>query len=158
MTRTTVTVLLVGGCLVTACGEARDLSKPDFSGSWVLDLSRSSLEIAPPDSSIFVIEHDDPDLVGRRTHYLGGVSDASSAQLTTDSVLAAVRAGDLEIPTRVYWDGHVLVLDQAWTRGDVRITNLVRYTLEDGGQTLIADERMSADGDTHHNVWVFGRR
>ena len=156
MTRTTMT-LLVLVCVAGGCGT--EMSRPDFSGTWVLDLSRSSLEIMIPDSSIFVIDHREPILIGERTHFLDGVSNTSSgSEATTDSVLTVLQAGDLEIQTRVYWDGQTLVLAQEWSQGGVPVTNLVRYTLADEGQTLIADERMSAGDDDHHNVWTFRRR
>jgi hypothetical protein len=155
MTRFPAVLLLLG---LAGCNVAGSASKPNLSGTWVLDLSRSSFEITPPDSSTFAIEHVEPTLTAERTHVYGGVVNVVQTRLTTDSVVTTVQVGDLEIPTRVYWEGDVLILDQAWSQGDVRITNLVRYTLEDEGQTLVADETMQAGPDSHHNVWTFARR
>ncbi len=69
MTRTTM-ILLVLVCVAGGCGT--EMSRPDFSGTWVLDLSRSSLEITSPDSSIFVIDHVEPRLTVERTHVFDG--------------------------------------------------------------------------------------
>ncbi len=149
-------ILIVLG--LAGCTVERGASTPDLSGTWVLSHARSSLEIAAPDSSIFVIDHVGPTLAARRTHVLDGVVNVVETSLTADSVLRTVRVGELEIPTRVYWDGAVLVLDQAWSQGGVDVTNLVRYTLVDGGETLIADESMRAGPSGHHNVWTFERR
>lgn len=159
MVRTARSALLLGVVLLAAaCRGDGEASRPDFSGTWVLDLSRSVLEGTSPDSSIFVIDHVEPILTAQRTHVLDGVVNTVRSRFTTDSVLTALQVGDMEIPTRVYWDRQTLVLDQAWSQGDVPITNLVRYTLEDGGQTLVADEFMRAGGAEHHNVWTFRRR
>lgn len=155
---TRLSLILVAGCLATGCTTRMSISRPNFSGTWVLDLSRSSLEIPAPDSSIFVIDHDEPQLVAERTHVLGGEANTVRTALETDSVLRSVRVGDLEIPTRVYWDGDALVLEQEWSQGDVQITNHVRYTLADKGETMVADEHMRAGPDSHHNVWTFQRR
>jgi len=159
MDRPTRTLLVLGvSYLAAACRTGGEASRPDFSGTWVLDLSRSTLEIPPPDSSIFVIDHHEPILTAQRTHVLGGVVNTVSTRFSTDSVLAPLQLGGMEIPTREYWDQQTLGLDQAWFQGDVPVTNLVRYTLEDGGQALIADEYMSAGRESHHNVWTFRRR
>jgi hypothetical protein len=146
-----VVVFAAGGCAI-------GMSRPDFSGTWVLDLPRSSLEIPSPDSSIFVIDHAEPNLIAERTHFLDGVANRSGSRLTSDSVLHMMRAGGLEIPTRMYWDGQTLVLDQEWNQGDVRVANVVRYSLADDGRTMTADEHMSAGDVAHHNVWVFRKR
>jgi hypothetical protein len=155
MTRPTAILLLLG---VAGCNVGAGALKPNLSGTWLLDLSRSSLEITSPDSTIFVIDHVEPILRAERTHVLDDMVNVVEASLTTDSALATVHAGGLEIPTRVYWDGDVLVFDQEWSQGGARIANLVRYTLIDEGQTLVADEYMQAGPDHHHNVWIFGRR
>jgi hypothetical protein len=155
MTRTTALLLILG---VAGCNVGGATSKPDLSGTWVLDLSRSTLDIVPPDSTIFVIDHSEPFLTAKRTHILDGVVNVVDTRFTTDSALTAVEVSGLEIPTRVHWDGDVLILEQEWSRGGVLITNLVRYTLEDEGRTLVADEYMQAGPDGHHNVWVFRRR
>lgn len=122
---------------------------------WICPEARSKSLLQ--DSSIFVIDHVEPTLTAERTHVLGGVADTIRSEMTTDSVLRTLRVGDREIPTRVYRDEQTLVLDQAWSQGDDRVSNLVRHTLEDGGETLIADEYMRGAGDEHHNVWTFRR-
>ena len=153
-----LSVILFAGCLVAGCATRKGVARPDFSGTWVLDLARSSLEIPAPDSSIFVIDHDEPQLVAERTHALGGETNTVRTVMSTDGVLRSVRVGNLEIPTRVYWDDDALVLEQEWSQGEVHISNHVRYTLSDDGGTMVADEQMRAGSDSHHNVWTFRRR
>jgi len=155
---TRLSVTLLAACLVTGCATRSGAARPDFSGTWVLDLSRSTLEVPAPDSSIFVIDHDEPRLIGERTHALGGEADTVHAVMSTDGALRPVQVGGLEIPTRVHWDGDALVLEQEWSQGEARVTNHVRYTLSDDGETMVADEQMSVGSDSHHNVWTFRRR
>ena len=158
MRTTSPPVMLVSCCLIAGCAVDGRGAKPDFSGTWVLDLSASALESPPPDSSIFIIDHDEPTLLAQRTHVVDEEANTVESRFTTDSVVRAVRIGGLEIPTRVYWDGDVLVLDQAWSQGRVRVTNVVRYTLGMDGQTMVADESMRAGSNQHHNIWMFRRR
>lgn len=159
MTSATARPVLIVACFLTAgCGVDGQASKPDLSGTWVLDLSASSLEIPLPDSSVFVVEHAEPIILAKRTHVVGGVANTVESRFSTDSLVRPVLVGEVEIPTRVYWDGEALVLDQAWSRGGVRITNVVRYTLGSEGRTMVADEWMRAGSERHHNVWVFRRR
>ena len=45
---------------------------PDFTGVWKLNLSKSRLESATPDSSTFYIEHREPLFRLKRTHVFKG--------------------------------------------------------------------------------------
>ena|SRR3990172_1748190 len=47
------------------------MSKPNFSGTWKLNRRESVLQIASPDSTLFVIDHREPHLRISRTHIVG---------------------------------------------------------------------------------------
>src|SRR5262245_58544761 len=116
------------------------MTKPDFTGSWNLDRSRSSLQIPAPDSTTFVIEHREPYFRLSRTHIVGGKSDTFSIELTTDGKQVVCNQDGLEIQARLYWEDDTLMLASELVREGIRATNVVRYRLAKAGQVFIAEE------------------
>ncbi len=131
--------------------------KPDFSGVWIFNRERSRLEIPSPDSTTFVIEHREPNFHLERTHRLGSTDDTFSIDLTTDATEVAFNRDDVEIHARMFWDAEVLVFDSELRRAEERGTNIVRYRLDDGGTTFVAEEEMTYGGHRHRNLWIFHR-
>ena len=39
-----------------------------------------------------------------------------------------------------------------------RVTNIVRYTLEDAGQTFTDEEQLRSAQHKHNNMWVFDKQ
>lgn len=130
---------------------------PDFSGTWTLHLERSRLEIEKPTTTVFVIEHRDPALRVTRTHVYGDVSDTLTFELTTDGRSSTFRHRGIEADMRARWKGDELVITMELHLPDDRGTQVVRYQMEDGGVTFVADERVKTVKHRHHNVWVFTR-
>jgi hypothetical protein len=60
-----------------------------------------------------------------------------------------------EIHARLYWEGDTLVFDSKLTREGEQATNLVRYTLEDDGQTFVAEEHFRGEQQNYSNTWIF---
>lgn len=131
--------------------------KPDFSGTWKFDPARSVLQIPPPDSTVFVIEHREPLLRITRTHVIGGKSDTFTLDLTTDGREVALDRGDLRLRARAYWDGETLVFDSVVARGGEEGSNVVRYTLAEDGQSFRAEERFRSRAVNYDNVWILKR-
>jgi len=122
-------------------------SRPNFTGIWKLDTGRSSLNSKAPDSVTLYIHQNDPDFHLRRTEVEHGKSSAWSVHGRTDGKTLESKSREGVKRTHMYWQGSQLVLE--WRTdgksGDVHKT--VRYTLSDGGRTLIAHE--------DDNQWVF---
>ena len=133
------------------------MSRPDFTGAWTFNHGRSALEIPPPDSTIFVIEHREPRFHLSRTHVVGTTSDTFSIDLTTDGEEVVRVERGLEIHARAYWDGDTLVFDAAFSRQGVPATNSVRYSLTDDGRTFVAEEHFRSEQHRYDNTWVFDR-
>ena len=131
--------------------------RPDFSGTWKLDLERSSLQIEAPDASTFVIDHRDPHWRLERTHVFGGRSDTLSMELTTDGEPMTFSRGGWEVRRRLHWEDAVLVLESTMSRDGRETRVVVRYRVEDGGRTFIAEEHLESGQETHDNLWVFER-
>lgn len=133
------------------------MPKPDFSGTWSFDPGKSKLEISPPESSVFVVEHREPHLRLSRTHVFGGKSDTFTLELTTDGREAVIERGGLRLRARAYWDGDTLVFDSRVARGGEEATNLVRYDLAADRKSFVAEERFRSAKLSYDNTWVLER-
>ena len=131
-------------------------AKPDFSGTWELNLAKSKLEIPPPTSSTFYITHQEPVFRLKRTHVYSGKANTWSIELISDGP-EVVQTED-NFHARLVWKQDALVLESYWIDGGVKTTNTVRYRLSKDGKVFTADERVSGPKVKHLNVWVFDRR
>lgn len=133
--------------------------KPDFTGTWVLDLARSELQIRAPDSSVFEISHNEPDWRVVRTHVYGGRANELVMELSTDGSPTISKNGRTSTESTLLWDEYSLILRWRESRGGkLRGDGEVRYSLTEDGQTFVAEEKMNSARSTHHNLWVFSRK
>lgn len=135
---------------------------PPFTGVWTLNLQRSSIEAKhPPIASTARNRFDGQVWRLSRTHrYQQGKSDTWTTMLVVGSSKDRIeRDPPLTSRSRMTRDGNALVLseDFAADSGD-KATNTVRYSLTDGGNTLVEDEREVTPDGSEHNVWVLERQ
>jgi hypothetical protein len=133
------------------------MPRPHFTGRWVLNLQRSELQIPPPESSLFVIEHDESFFRLTRTHVYNGESNTISFELTTDGKEYDQDFGELHASSRLYWDDDRLVLDMKVRINDDEGTNIAWYSLGDSGCIFIAVEQWRSAKHSHDNRWVYDR-
>ncbi len=161
MTKRSRTVwVLVGALAPTALLIASIREKPDLTGTWVLNLEKSRLQIEDKiESGTFRIEHKEPVFRFSRVFVVDGKEDALSYDLTTDGKEKIENGPGRTTTSRLYWDGDVLVLDERIVLKDGRqATNVVRYSLQDGGRTLVAEEKFRGPLRKHDNLWVADRK
>ena len=135
-----------------------DTARPDFTGVWNFNRERSSLQITPPDSTTFVIEHHEPQFHLERTHTAGTTSDFFAVDLVTDGRTTEFTHAGMKLKGRLSWESDALVFYSEISREGMSGTNIVRYRLTDSGRTLTALELMSFAGEAHENHWVLDRR
>ncbi|HEY6951799.1 MAG TPA: hypothetical protein VI758_05295 [Bacteroidota bacterium] len=133
------------------------MPKPNFTGTWKFNPARSLLQIPAPNSSSFVIEHADPAFRLTRTHFIGETSDTFSVDLTTDGRGVRVHRPGLIVHARAYWEGNALVFDSTVMRGEETGSNVVRYTLADDLNSIVAEEHFRSKGVNYDNVWILDR-
>src|SRR5215470_13119193 len=102
------------------------MAKPDFTGTWEFNSSRSALQIPAPESSVFVIEHREPDFYLERTHVFGESSDTFAIALTTDGKDVVWNHRGMGLLSHPYWEGETLVCDFIFDLEGVQITNVER--------------------------------
>ena len=118
------------------------MTKPDFSGEWVLNVEASSLSpiVAPVVQRGFVrIEHREPTV-------------SVHLSITMQSEPVEVR---FQRPSN--WEGDVLAFTDTVPTPDGVLTIAFRYELQESGRRLRAVERLRGAGREQDNVWVFDR-
>ncbi len=111
--------------------------KPNFSGTWKLDVSKSDFGMIPPDTSrTDVIEHNDPVMkVSVSRDGAQGKVDYT-INLTTDGKEAVNHAGDFEFKSIVNWEASSLVENMKFKYEDNDVTARDVWQLSDDGKTL----------------------
>lgn len=155
------TLLLLVSMGAMAQGQATQ-SKPNYSGMWVFNAQKSSLKMAAPASLTLQVQQTDPQIQMVRTQSYGEQSDTWKLDIVADGQKEVVQTSPLYTATiRMYWEGNSLVLDQKITAGDgTKATDIVTYSLVDGGNTLEAVENQKTEGMKKPlmNKWVYEKK
>jgi hypothetical protein len=111
--------------------------KPNFTGTWKLDVTKSDFGVLPPDNSrVYVIDHKDPAIkVAVTVDGAEGKQDFTM-NYTTDGKESVNNAGGLELKSILNWDGPNLVenIKLKYQDNDVTVKDL--WQLSDDGKTL----------------------
>jgi hypothetical protein len=156
-----ISIQIFMALVLAAAGAAAPASeKPNFSGSWVVNLEKSKLEIKVElESATFTIDHKEPNFRFSRVFVIGGKDNALAWALTTDGKEAVTVDDGRTDHSRLYWDGDVLAFEVRMVLKDGReATNVVRYSLRDGGRTFVAEEKFRGPVLKYDNLWVADRK
>jgi hypothetical protein len=158
--RTLVILLTVGsGFAVVAQGPQ---SKPDLSGTWIFNAQKSSLKVPAPTSMTLQIEQKDPQISFARKQIYGDQTFDWKLDAATDSQNEVVQdAPGYKTASKVYWQGTALVVDTTITASDgTKISDVVTYSLQDGGKMLETVERQTTAGGkgSATNKWVYEKK
>jgi hypothetical protein len=136
--------------LLLAAVFAAAQDKPNFSGKWVLDLSKSNFEPLPaPDSQVRVIDHKEPKLKITDTTKDQRGERTRDREITTDGKENKTTVGGIEYVSKSHWDGNQLI-----TVGTLKLqdgTNIdIKETVElsdDGKVMTLKREPKSPQGE-----------
>jgi hypothetical protein len=138
-------------------------AKPDFSGTWNLDVAKSDFAGAPaPDSLIYVIEHKDPNLKITSTQKSPQGELTNTRTLTTDGKESVNKmrtmAGEQDVKSTTTWNGNKLAnafkLDIQGSAIDINET----WELSDGGKVLSVARDINTPQGPFHQVYVFNKQ
>jgi hypothetical protein len=138
----------------SSASSATSSTKPNLSGTWVLDVSKSDLGQMPaPDSRTDTIEHKEPSFkvtvnqtggaLGQMTFTLNAVTDGKTVSTWT------IFGSDAK--STAQWDGNTLVVHTDTKIQEDPTTFVSRYTLSPDGNTLNVQGHFSGpmgEGDT----------
>ena len=134
-------LLVVLATLLLAPAAFSQDAKPNFSGHWKLDKSKSDFGSGPqPDEVIEVIDHHEPDLVVNTTTTQSGREQKRSVKYTTDDAENINMVGGHTMKTKTHWEGG----------------SLVTVVRDEGGLQLTEVRTLSKDGKTETVETDFG--
>ena len=152
---------MLTAALITFVCFVASVEHPDFSGEWIYNRARSTLQVAQLaslESATVRIEHHEPAFRLWRRFVLAGQTHEVAFELTTDGTESESRVGDQHRLSRLTWDADTLVFTTRIEGPAGAGTNMVRYSLLDDGTTLRALESFRGSTLSYENVWVFKRR
>jgi hypothetical protein len=143
MKRTLAVLIVLASLAATATAQTAALAKPNFAGSWKLNLQKSDLGQMAPTSETDVITQtaDEIKVAIASEREQGNMSFSFAAKLDgTDTPLAA-DAFPAESPFKILtskaeWKGSSLVITQTTSFQDSKGTLTSTFTLSDDGKTL----------------------
>ena len=125
---------------------------PDYSGTWVLNLEKSTLEngVKGLTGSVFIIKQEGEKFRLTRYHIFGDKKKKISFRMIADGKTRKVKIlfkGKLEQKENnlqaTLWGKNFL--------------NIVNYKFGNSQNEFIADETFTGRPQNHHNVWIFDR-
>ena len=132
-------------------------SRPNLSGRWELDKSRSDFGPLPPDdSAVELIQHQEPKLTITQIWKDTEGEHTLVWQLTTDGTENLARMNETEIASRTVWEDGKLVTEWRMKRGaQLSEGKFVRSLSEDRKTLTVGVRRRSASNEIdQHLVFV----
>ena len=131
-------------------------SRPNFSGRWELDKSRSDFGSLPPDdSSMELIQHQEPRLTITQVWKNSEGEHTLVWQLTTDGVENLARINETEIASRTVWEDNRLVTDWRMKRGAQLSEGKYDRSLSEDRKTLMVAVRRRSPSNEIQQHLVF---
>ncbi len=122
--------------------------KPNFTGTWELNVEKSNLDGAPLSKLVVQVDHKDPVLTYTATGTAAGEDFSETETFTTDGKAATDSHGN---EMRVHWDGSSLVFESVGTQG----TDSGRLTISSDGKSMIRDyeRKSSSEPQKRHEIY-----
>jgi len=154
--RNSLLSILVSLCSATLLILAQ-ASRPNLSGRWELDKSRSDFGSLPPDDSAMeLIQHQEPKLTITQIWKDAQGEHSLVWQLTTDGTENLARMNETEIVSRTVWEDSKLVTEWRMKRGaQLSEGKFIRSLSEDRKTLAVGVRRRSASTEIdQHLVFV----
>jgi hypothetical protein len=132
-------------------------SRPNFTGRWELDKSRSDFGSLPPDDSAMeLIQHQEPKLTITQVWRNAEGEHTVVWQLTTDGAENLTRMNETEIASRTVWEDGRLITDWRMKRGAQLSEGKYDRSLSEDRKTLtVGLRKRSGTSETNqHLVFV----
>jgi hypothetical protein len=151
--------------VVASVGFAQE--KPNFSGTWKLNIGKSDFGPVPgPNSQTDVIEQKEDAVTisvtavsdeGTKQYTIKYVTDGQEKMISSDSPGAHPVADVTMQSLTAAWDGPVLVVNQKLLYGDAPVTGVSRYSLSADGKVLTVDSSYSSQEGDATRTFVYDR-
>lgn len=122
-------------------------SKPDFSGTWKLNKTKSDLGMMAdrvPEDFVVKIDHKDPEIKISQPGMRGGTQESKvSTDGTPVETTSQTQMGEMKSKAVAKWDGAALILDVNREMGGNTMSQSDRWSLSEDGKTLTIARKMS---------------
>ncbi len=120
-------------------------AKPNFSGTWTLNVSKSDFGMLPgPTSRTDVIDHSDPVLKDTVTQETQQGPQNTTLNYTTDGKEVTNEQGPMTVKSTLSWDGDNLVVNSSTSIQGSDVTIKQVWTLSADGKTLTQNAHLAA--------------
>ena len=133
--------------------------KPNFSGTWELQVANSEFGPLPaPESQISVIDHKEPKVQVKVTSKTAQGEQGSTRNLTTDGEENTNQVGGNTWKSRTHWEERVLVTESNFEIQGNKIRIKDRWTLSDDGKSFTNNRELASDMGEAQQRLVFAKK
>ena len=159
MKRTSLTVFFLGLLAASLWAQA----KPNFSGTWQLDIAKSELgPMPPPDSIVSVIDHKDPKLVVKTTQKSSMGEFVNERTITTDGKPNTNKLksamGEQDVTSKTTWSGTQLVSTYTMDMQGTSLEFHDTYELSADGKVLTVSREIKTEQGPLSQKMVFNKQ
>jgi len=147
-------LLLIAFLIALPVVSAFAQQKPDFSGTWKLNVAKTDFGALPgPDSRTDVITHKEPSLTDDVTAESSQGKQQYTVKYTTDGKEVTNQIGPLAIKSTLKWEGSNLLVSSKFTYNDADVNAQATWALSADGKTLtISVHFASTLGETDQKI------
>lgn len=145
-------VTLIAGLAAAGIAQAPAAAKPNFAGTWKLNLQKSDLGQMAPNSETYVVAQSDTDVkvTVASDSQMGNINFTFAAKLDGSDTPLAADAFPADSPFRILtskaeWQGATLIITQTTSFQDAKGTLTSTYSLSDDGKTLTKTTHIKFD-------------
>jgi hypothetical protein len=134
----------VAGMKAAAPAVAANGAKPNYSGTWKLNVAKSDFGPIPgPDTRTDVIEHNDPTLKVSTSQDGAQGKQEYTLNMTTDGKEAINRPGGLEVKSIGGWEANNLVINVKLKFQDNDVEAKTTWLLSEDGKTMTQNQHLT---------------
>ena len=134
-------------------------AKPNFSGTWELQVDKSDFGPLPaPQAQTTIVDHKEPNLKVTITAKTQQGERTSVRNLTTDGQENTNTVGATTIRSKTRWVEKELVTEATFEAQAGKIQTKDRWQLSDEGKTFTIDRTLSSEMGEATQKWVYSKK
>jgi hypothetical protein len=134
--------------LIAAASLAFAADKPNLSGTWKMDMTKSDFGGSPPpDSLTRTIQHNEPSLIVTDEQVSALGPDKVVRKYTTDAKEIAYQWMGSEVKSAAHWEGNALRIVGKVDAGGAEVVVSGTLTLSADGKTLTEEDKVLVGGN-----------
>jgi hypothetical protein len=128
--------------------------KPDFSGTWKLNVGKSDFGPMPkPERVQYILEHKDPELIVKTTAVTQSGEVTNESKILTDGTEFTNDLRGQQVKGTAKWEGKTLVVTRKTNMQGTELVLVQRWTLADDGKSITQEVSITtAQGELKQKV------